>query len=771
MGILGKIKYFASAYKFVPTREYNHILGDYQAIQKEFDRNAMNDNSRPTLPIPYIDTASGAKIPNWTLQPTRIYDMATEIGDLRIVYEIIQREMFKNGYEIKPKFKYKCGKCHKTFKDKPMSKFVSLQDKIDEGSASNEVPNTGGEDIGDKTDEPTNEGFEKKSISITGAKDIGINSNKPVKLNDAKEPKLDEEGNPIEEEEKLDENGEPIEEDSEIEPLECDECGNDDPNDFYKPKPENRVTLQALMSVAANNNNMTLLDMARIYERDLDIIDNAYCLVSKRYFLKPLETPDPLTGATMEVDEKKTEIAEFVPLHPMNIAKLANSEGRLGYDNQNKPVWICPDYNHRNKRLNKPVCDVCGCKAINAIIESSNIPYGLPISDPKHMMYGRDELVWTSGISVPNLLYGSPIILSIWKKAMSLFHQDEYIWKYFDKDRPPKSLLIFGTRNYESVQAFMERQKQGAKSDPYMPRPILVNAENAAQAAQFIDLTPNFKELELTELRKELRQIILTIHGLSPVSAGEQKGSGLGNEGLQLTLQNRTIKWKQSMLNQKFFEQITKRILKIDDWEIILVDSEEIDELRTEQIRGQKIDNASKMASMSYEHHTDGNGEFVFSQFPNPEKEAQSGGMGSNIKNGENDKVKGTKPPGEEQTEFGGQGKENRPSDIGGEKQGSPMGAGFSQSKKSLGEFGDVVEIINKGLVNKWTFTTMAKNVAKKTGWTVDESLDTITALISQKMEYNLQKTMSSETKTPKKYIIKDISGGKEITTVEDGKQ
>ena len=32
--------------------------------------------------------------------------------------------------------------------------------------------------------------------------------------------------------------------------------------------------------------------------------------------------------------------------------------------------------------------------------------------------------------------------------------------------------------------------------------------------------------------------------------------------------------------------------MKIDDWEIVLVDSEEIDMLREEQIRGQKIDNA-----------------------------------------------------------------------------------------------------------------------------------------------------------------------------------
>src|SRR5207249_2514778 len=105
---------------------------------------------------------------------------------------------------------------------------------------------------------------------------------------------------------------------------------------------------------------------------------------------------------------------------------------------------------HRTKRLERPFCDKCGCKAFTAVAESSNIPFGLPVADPKKMMYAKDELIWTAGKFQPDLLYGNSPILSIWRKCLSLFHQDEYIWKYFDKDRPPKSLLIFGSRNYET---------------------------------------------------------------------------------------------------------------------------------------------------------------------------------------------------------------------------------------------------------------------------------------------------------------------------------
>src|SRR5690242_2537647 len=122
--------HFFNNYTLLQKQDFNHIVTDYNDIMKEFDRNSVNDNYKHSLAVPYIDTATGAKIPMWQLSPVRIYDMANEIGDLRIVFEIIQREMFKNGWEIKPTFKYKCGNCFKTFKDKPMSKFVPLNEKI-----------------------------------------------------------------------------------------------------------------------------------------------------------------------------------------------------------------------------------------------------------------------------------------------------------------------------------------------------------------------------------------------------------------------------------------------------------------------------------------------------------------------------------------------------------------------------------------------------------------------------------------------------------------
>lgn len=585
----------------VNKKELNVLYGNVNAMMKTDegygDREAFG---RPSLTNVYMDTPTGGKQPLWRITPLRLYEMAENVAELRMMHEAIQREMFRNGLKVMPRYKYRCDVCLKHFKNKPTIKYVPLDQQ----------------------------GKTKDRISDEG--------------------------------------------------LKCDECENDDPKKFSKPKPEGRVVLQTLLDKSVNNNEQNLKTLGRQYERHLDIIDQGYSLFLKDYKIGELESPDPETGATKEVKEWK--LAEIIVLHPIQCALIANNDGRLGYDSQNNPKWICPNYLHRDKILSEPVCDKCGCKAITAALEINSVPYGYPVTDAKLMWYAKDELIWTSGKYYPDLLYGNSPINAIWKKVMSLFHQDEYIWKYFDKERPPKSLLGIASRNYETAQSFMDKQKQGARTDPFMPRPILVNTDNIHNSMEIFDLTPNFKELELVELRKELRQIIGAMYGLQPVGSGEQGGGGLGDGSLQLTLQNRTIKTYQRFLNEGFYDKVAQ-MMGIDDWVIALVDSEEIDKLRDEQIKGAQITNASMMFAMGFDVYTDGDNNLVYSQYPNPERQQQMNGMGSNMKEGNVDKQKKPKPKSEQSTQFDGEPLNNSPSDVGGAGEGSPT-SGFSYSKK-----------------------------------------------------------------------------------------
>ena len=629
MDVFGKLKdtFNPNNWQFVNKDEYNRVTQDHYEIMKEMNQTFLMNNSRPSIANPYMDTPEGSKVPIWRVSPNMQYELADYVGDLRAIIETIQREMFRNGIEVRAKYRYKCLECLKEFKGKPAATYIPIDDSEKETK------------LDDKT--------------------------KPIKKDDAKKNRP-------------------------TDNLECDSCGNTNPRKWKVPKPRNRVILQSLIDKKVNNNRQTLKIVARQVERDLDIIDGGYAVVTRRWAIENLKEPDPKTGAIRRAlkDTENSEIDEIMRINPVQVSLIASNSGVLGVGSDNVPRYICPDYAHRDVVLKQPTCPKCGCECFNAFLETNAVPYGVVnAGNYFKMVYSKDEVIWIAGKYYPDPLYGNSPIQSIWKKVMSLMHQDEYIWKYFDKDRPPKSLLAIGSRNPESVQSFMDRQKQGAKADPYMPRPIMVNTENVSQGLQYIDLTPNLKELELNELRRELRQIISAVYGIQPLFFGEQAKAGLGNESLQVTITNRTIKWFQRFFNEQFFAQITE-LFQIDDWEIALIDSEEIDQLREEQIRGQKIDNAVKMFGMAFDVETDGNDEIQISQKPNPErlKAMMTTGDGAKGQNAGNpDKSKSSAPSGEKQTKFSGQPANARPSDKGGRGEGdlSGSGTGTTLSNKS----------------------------------------------------------------------------------------
>ena len=610
MGFFGKIRDNIDPrnYRVVEKDDYNRVTQDHYDMRKSINDEYLHSNSRASTPYPFLDTPDGSKIPMWRMSPNRMYELADYVGDLRAVIETIQREMFRNGLQVMPRYEHKCLVCLKEYEQKPLKDYVPISD------------------LGDK-----------------GKK----------------------------------------------EKLQCSACGNDNPRKWTKPDPKNRQVLQTLLDKRVNNNQQSLKLVARQAERDLDIIDGCYILVSRQWKLKTFANPDPETGATKQALSSihESKIDEIIRIHPIQCSIIASDEATLGVGADGKPRYICPQYEHRDSILEVPVCPKCGCECFNAFLETNSVPYGVPLSSPKKMYYAQKEIVWIPGKYYPDVLYGNSPIQSVWKKVLSLMFQDEYMWKYFDKDRPPKSLLVMGSRNAESVQSFMEKQRQGARQDPYMPRPILLNTENVGQSLQYIDLTPNFKELELSDLRKELRQIISTVYGVQPLFYGEQAKAGLGNEALQVTLTNRTIKWFQRFLNENFFNEITD-IMEIYDWKIELVTSEEIDELREEQVRGQKIDNTVKLYGMGFDVAFDGENNILISQFPNPEKQQamMGGGVGQNEGEGNNDKTKSSAPKAEgEAQKFDGEPKIARPSDKGGTGDGSPAsGTGTTLSNKGM---------------------------------------------------------------------------------------
>jgi DNA-directed RNA polymerase subunit RPC12/RpoP len=564
-----------------------------------------------------------------------IYELADNIDALRIPIETINREMFKNGFEITERFKYKCNNCSKEFQYKP-------------------------------TAEVTPSGI----------------------VDDAPETKL--------------------------EPIVCDTCGS---KNLRRPVPEHRKQLEDLMTKTINGNEQNLEDVCRQLERDLEIADNAYMLLLKNYFV------DDRTG---RIDHKRTEIKEIIRVDPPQVAMIADSDGRIGYDDKRNKVFVCPRFEHRDTRLTTEKCDQCGAQALKAVCEVNSV-YSIGIPQPKRVIYGEGELIWKAGKYKPSLVYGYSPIYSVWSKAMSLSHMDEYVRKYFDKMRPPRGMLVIASRNYETFRKSWDALEQKATEDPYMIHPLLVEQEKGGQnMAQWLDFTGSLKELEFIAIRQELRQIIGAIYGVLPLYYGEMVG-GWSQEGLQVTITNRAVKWGQDILYKAFFKKLSE-MFGVDDWDLKLKAGEENDKLRELQQDGVEINNMQSLQGMGFEITRTHQGEYKISKDPvNNPAMIEGRGRGNSLGEAE-----------EQRQQSQGEPENSRPSDTGGVAQGFPAsGTGTTMSKKNFpdGITPNNFEVVKKTLQTAvdfgWTKTKTVDELRKSAQMTVRQARE----LVKQEFE------------------------------------
>jgi len=283
-------------------RTMGTVLNNFRNITKGY----TETTTRPSVAQPYMSTDTGAKLPIFPFPLIMIYELADNIDALRIPIETLNREMFKNGFEVVEKFKFKCANCGKEFQYKPTKN-----------------------DLKDEQPFEQNQDNETSQLPRSNAKKANT-TGIATELNQEQD-------------------------------MECDTCGS---NDLIRPVPENRKLLEDLLESPINGNNQTLEDLARQLERDLEIADNAYCLVLKNYKI------DDRTG---KIDRENSEIKEFLRIDPPQVALIADSDGRIGFDDKRNAIFVCPRFEHRDKRLTEPICDRCGAEALKAVLEVNSV--------------------------------------------------------------------------------------------------------------------------------------------------------------------------------------------------------------------------------------------------------------------------------------------------------------------------------------------------------------------------------------------------------------
>ena len=367
---------------------------------------------------------------------------------------------------------------------------------------------------------------------------------------------------------------------------------------------------------------------------------------------------------------------------------------------------------------------------MKAVVEVNSV-YSIGIPQPKRVIYGEGEIIWRAGKYRPGLLYGYSPIYAVWSKVMSLSHMDEYIRKYFDKMRPPRGMLVIASRNYETFRKSWDALEQKATEDPYMIHPLLVESDKPGgkNMAQWLDFTGSLKELEFIAVRKELRMIIGAIYGVLPFYFGELP-TGWSQEGLQVTITNRAIKWGQDILLKSFLAKLAL-LRGIEDWELRLKSGEETDRLRDLQIQGVEIENMKSLQGLGFEISRTHTGEFKVSKDPVVTTAEMAGLEGMEapeaVKPG--GRGRGTAAPKEDQQRFEGEPQHKLPSKVGGIAGGHPAsGHGTSLSRKNFPDgitpanFNAVKRTLQTSVDFGWTKQKTEKELREKAFMTVRQA-------------------------------------------------
>ena len=232
-------------------------------------------------------------------------------------------------------------------------------------------------------------------------------------------------------------------------------------------------------------------------ERDFEIADNAYLLLLKNYHIN---------DTTGEISTEKTVIKEMLRIEPPQVAMIADSDGRIGYDDKRNKIFVCPRFEHRDVRLTEPKCDRCGAQALKAIIEVNSV-YSIGIPQPKRVIYGEGEVIWKAGKYKPkpscmdfhlSIPYGARLCpshtwMSISENTLTRCDHQE-------------ACLVISSRNYETFRKSWDVLEQKAQEDPYMIHPLLVeNDKGGKNPAQWLDFTGSLKEFGIYRGKKGIK--------------------------------------------------------------------------------------------------------------------------------------------------------------------------------------------------------------------------------------------------------------------------
>ena len=329
----------------------------------------------------------------------------------------------------------------------------------------------------------------------------------------------------------------------------------------------------------ATYNDTSLKEELKDFQHNIDVSDHGVLLCVKNYILS--DAGEIISAIPLE----------FISVDPRDIKPIEQANGLPG-----GKVWICLE--HRKETASEPgqTCRICNRQMHEAYFETAGLA-----GEKKYYIEGE--------VLIKHLYYktGYPPILKAIYDAYAYHHLERRTYDFY-KEGHGRGILTFPTNNPDSFEAMWEAIILKWRSEPSYTPGIAFDPGQGKGVAAYVKLMDD-PNPETLEVKKDLRERLGSMFGVSLVFQNDTSASGgLNNEGLQITVTNRAIEFRQALYNgdpeTHFKDGVFSWIVgqfNITDYIPQLNPSEEQDEMAEKQRFAQDAQNAKLMYDMGFD--------------------------------------------------------------------------------------------------------------------------------------------------------------------------
>tara|TARA_R110000824_G_scaffold67162_4_gene173942 strand:+ start:2971 stop:4608 length:1638 start_codon:yes stop_codon:yes gene_type:complete len=395
--------------------------------------------------------------------------------------------------------------------------------------------------------------------------------------------------------------------------LKCEECGKEHENlveecsecnsiNLKKPDQKQLEYINGMFNSYINSSEQLFVDVLKQLEDDLNILDDAYIILVKEYFVdgngeiklhkvKEIYRGDPVTMTIYADEYGERGVKGFTALHDRDIISDDAHECHPDSGEILHPV-------HYVNRVNG-----------------------------EEQYFIKGEVLHFSKYS-PSRLYGQSPIMTLFKHITTLLAMENYVNTAYTKSRMPRGLLAVQTRNMESMRTFWRAVKEKMEEDKHFIPVMGIEADNGKGSVEWIKFMDSLKEMDYIQVKEDLRDRVAAFFGVSKIFMADSSTSGgLNNEGMQILVTNRAVEMGQNVYNKYVFPWLCNE-LGVTDWKLVLPPSEEEDEIAVLRKRELEVGIANSIKGLGFEVEMSEDGEFVFKkplpeEMPKPEGEQE----------------------------------------------------------------------------------------------------------------------------------------------------